>query len=190
MRSRSVCAMPPAINIFLIDRSLVASQLIHPPYFYRSQVDFGAEYDGLIAIADKPDGDEWLDVPTFFEVGMELEVRVVRVLRDTKVFRFPVQLVPADARLASRLPPPEAHAPPMDLRHPRSTSEWQALFRAAGRDCEPERFALASAADIWQEERGALQGDRAKKARRRRARPISAGEAECDALAVGLLADE
>lgn len=83
-------------------------------------MDFGGEFDGLIPATDNSETDDWQDVPSYIGLDTEIEARVYRVLRDTKLYRFPVQLVPADPILAAAFPSPEKHEPPMDLRHPRS----------------------------------------------------------------------
>lgn len=76
------------------------------------QVDFGAEYDGLIPLNDEA---TWDALGNRLRVGSCVEARVHRV-RDARLFRYPVQLAPVDPALQALLPRPESHMGPMDLR--------------------------------------------------------------------------
>lgn len=80
------------------------------------QVDFGAEYDGLIPLNDEA---TWDALGDRLQIGSHVEARVHRV-RDPGLFRFPVQLAAVDAALQAILPPPESHMAPMDLRDVRT----------------------------------------------------------------------
>lgn len=84
-------------------------------YSFTLQVDVGAEWDGLIPIGEEDWEAQGLVDDPAIEIGASLRVRV-HALRRAGLFRFPLQLVPEDAALAARLPPPEAHVAPMDLR--------------------------------------------------------------------------
>lgn len=103
-------------------------------YYHGAQVDIGAEYDGLIPVSERL---EWRAVENDLDVGTALEVRVYK-LRDPTLFRFPVQLVPTDPRLAAKLPPPEDHEAPMDMRDPKLSQEELAAI--SGRDYAPKKF--------------------------------------------------
>ncbi|KAI8111996.1 hypothetical protein M9435_004491 [Picochlorum sp. BPE23] len=79
------------------------------------RVDIGAEADGLVPMRGI---DIWKKVEQqgkLPDVGDSIEVEVFAI-REDPVFRFPLQVAPLDEDLASNIPPPEEHKPPLDLR--------------------------------------------------------------------------
>lgn len=105
MLARGVAAQPLSARRFETEKPT-------PRCLRPEQVDFGAEYDGLIPLDDQ---DHWDALDDRLSVGDSVQAVVFR-LRDPILFRYPVQLVPVDAELAAVLPDPAAHMPTMDLR--------------------------------------------------------------------------
>jgi len=101
--------------------------------YHGLQIDVGAESDGLIAVAEL---DAWNALGAAApDVGDVIEV-VVHAIRDDPIFRFPLQLVPADPVLKSRLPLPESHLAPLDLRDVPLT-EYASVASRSGREWSP-----------------------------------------------------
>ncbi len=97
------------------------------------QVDLGAEVDGLICISElEAWGALGEGAP---DVGDPLEC-VIHAVRTDPIFRFPIQLMPVDSKLAARVPPADAHLPPLDLRDV-TLAQLPDVSERAGRDWAP-----------------------------------------------------
>jgi hypothetical protein len=101
-----------------------------PEVWRQEQLRLSAEAAAEAALESGASGEEGRTPPqqpgqpnlaALLAPGAQLDFRVHRVrsrrfASGRQLFRFPVQLVPADAELAALFPDPEAHEPPMDLR--------------------------------------------------------------------------
>lgn len=120
---------------------IVTEQLLH----HGLRVDVRAEADALIPIQGV---DLWRNlekkglVP---EIGQSIEVEV-HAIRSDPVFRFPLQVIPRNEKLASAIPPPEAHKPPLDLRDV-PVSRYDEIAKMSGRDWGHQKV-LVTPADL------------------------------------------
>lgn len=115
--------------------------IVRQMLYHGLQVDVGFEADGLIAICEL---DQWRAVGSGVpDIDDVLEV-VVYAVRDDPVFRFPLQLMPKDERLASKMPPPEGHIPPLDLREV-PVSRYEEIAQKAGRRWEMQKVMVGPA---------------------------------------------
>jgi len=120
---------------------IVTEQLLH----HGLRVDVNAEADALIPIKGV---DLWRNlerrglVP---EIGQSIEVEV-HAIRSDPVFRFPLQVIPRNEALASSIPPPEAHKPPLDLRDV-PVSRYDEIAKMSGRDWGHQKV-LVTPADL------------------------------------------
>lgn len=120
---------------------IVTEQLLH----HGLRVDVRAEADALIPIQGV---DLWRNlekrglVP---EIGQSIEVEV-HAIRSDPVFRFPLQVIPRNEKLASSIPPPEAHKPPLDLRDV-PVSRYDEIAKMSGRDWGHQKV-LVTPADL------------------------------------------
>lgn len=107
------------------------------------RIDVGADADGLIPLR----GIEiWKRVEAsgyLPDIGDTIEVQVY-ALREDPVFRFPLQVVPIDDNLASILPPPEEHKPPLDLRDV-PLSRYEEIAMLSGRHWGTQKVLVAPA---------------------------------------------
>jgi hypothetical protein len=87
----------------------VVAQILH----HGLQVDVGASADGLIWVSGAEAWHALGDLAP--EPGHLIDVEVFAV-RPHPIFRFPLQLRPADPELAALMPRPEDHVAPLDLR--------------------------------------------------------------------------
>jgi hypothetical protein len=96
---------------------------------------------------------------------------VVYAVRDDPIFRFPLQLMPTDPALASRLPPPEEHIAPLDLRDV-PLSKYEDVAARTGRTWEPTVVSVGPQYDLAQavvitkelaEEQAEMKPEEAKK---------------------------
>ena len=90
-------------------RGTVVKQMLYHGF----QIDVGAEADALMWISELEAWQHLGEVAP--DIGESIEV-VVHAIRHDSVFRFPLQVTPTDAVLAARMPDPEGHIPPLDLR--------------------------------------------------------------------------
>lgn len=99
-----------------------------------AQVDFGADFDGLVPIIEA----QWVQgVRERITVGTQVRVRI-HAMRDPNWFRFPVQLELLDPDMGDLLSPPEDHEPPLDLRG--KPPRIDAYMEATGRPYNAYRF--------------------------------------------------
>lgn len=110
------------------------------------QVDVGFEADGLVCFSGL---DEWQRLGNVTPViGSLIEVEVYAV-RDDPIFRFPLQLMPTDPELGSRLPAPDGHIPPLDLRDV-ALSNYADVAARTGRTWEPTVVSVGPQYDLAQ----------------------------------------
>lgn len=87
----------------------VVAQILH----HGLQVDVGATADGLLWVSG---AEAWHQLGNLApEPGQLIDVEVFAV-RPQPIFRFPLQLRAVDPELAARMPRPEDHVAPLDLR--------------------------------------------------------------------------
>lgn len=125
----------------------VVKQMLH----HGIQVDVGAEADGLIPLTEL---EQWraLGAKATPEIDDIIEV-VVYAVRPEPIYRFPLQLVPADPELAARMPAPEEHVPPLDLREV-TLSQYGAVAELTGRKWAPVKVIVPPAREqesTWME---------------------------------------
>lgn len=122
------------IRVGDILRGTVTQQL----FYHGFQIDLAAEADGLIWVSEK---DAWRalgdEIP---EIGDMVEVIVHAVYTDP-IYRFPIQLMPTNERFASRVPNPDDHIPPLDLRDVK-LSEMADVAKRTRRTWEPTKVVV------------------------------------------------
>lgn len=150
----------------------VVKHLLH----HGLQVDVGCDYDGLVAVADLEAWEAMDDaVP---DVGAQVEV-VVHAVREAPLHRFPLQLMPTDPYLAGRLPAPEDHLPPLDLRDI-PLDRYEALAAETGRSWKPQKVVVPLLGEV-----GTVDYDSKKE--REMEEPTEEQLDEFDAIAAGWL---
>ena len=134
-----------ALQVGDILQGVVVKQML----FHGFQVDVGAEADALIWCSQL---NAWTALPkdAIPEIGDPIEIEVVAIRQDP-IFRFPLQAMPTDSRLAAALPAPELHEPPLDLREVK-LSEMPDIARRSGREWKSVKVVVPTA----DEEEGVL----------------------------------
>ncbi len=107
------------------------------------RVDVGADSDGLIPLKGIEYWKRVEDSGYLPAVGDNIEVEVYAI-REDPVFRFPLQVAPVESNLASILPPPEEHKPPLDLRDV-PLSRYEEVAQLSGRDWGTQKVLVAPA---------------------------------------------
>ena len=79
------------------------------------------------------------------DVGDMLEV-VVHAVHADPIFRFPLQLMPADPALAARVPAAESHLPPLDMQDV-PLSEYASVAERTGRRWAPQKVVVPASRD-------------------------------------------
>lgn len=108
--------------------------------YHGIQVDVGAEVDGLIWVSEL---ESWQALGAIaehdgpFDIDSRVEVRV-HAVREDPLYRFPLQLMPFDADIASKFPNPDGHVPPLDLREI-PLAEYKAVANRTGRVWSPKK---------------------------------------------------
>ncbi|KAK9813070.1 hypothetical protein WJX72_008389 [[Myrmecia] bisecta] len=96
------------------------------------QVDFGADFDGLIPVSEA----QFMELWPWLEVDNKVKVRIARII-DSGLCRFPIiceVLVPA---IQHKLNPPEDHEPRWDMR---GVPDLDELIKQTGRPYTPTRY--------------------------------------------------
>lgn len=118
--------------------------------YHGVQVDVGFEVDGLIWVAELESwqalGKSVADGP--LQIGAKIEVKV-HAIRLDPLYRFPLQLIPVDPKLATKLPDPDKHVPPLDLREV-SLAEYKSLAERTGRIWAPQKVVVPLAREETQ----------------------------------------
>jgi hypothetical protein len=123
---------------------ILVGTVVNHMLYHGVQVDVGFEADGLIWVSEleawRALGDA---VP---ELGSRIEV-VVHAVREDPIFRFPLQLAPNEPRLAARVPRPEDHIAPLDLREV-PMSEYSTVAEKSGRHWAPRKVIVPARTDV------------------------------------------
>lgn len=117
----------------------VVEQLMH----HGLRIDVGADADGIIPLKGIENWKRVEESGYLPGIGDNIEVEVYAI-RDDPVFRFPLQVSPSDRNLASVIPLPEEHKPPLDLRDV-PISRYEEIAQLSGRDWGTQKVLVAPA---------------------------------------------
>jgi len=129
------------ISIDQLQEGQVITGMVSDVWLYHGcQVDFGAEFDGLVPVTQ----DQWMDgVRNLLMPGDEVKARVHRVLQPG-LYRWPVQLEllePAEA--AAQLSPPDEYISPIDHAWAQEQGmTMEDITDVTGRYYEPSSYIL------------------------------------------------
>lgn len=124
---------------------ILTGTVVEQSMYHGLRVDVGAEADGLIPMRGI---EMWRAVEKsghLPNIGDAIEVEVYAI-REDPVFRFPLQIAPTNANLVSKIPTPEEHKPPLDLRDV-PISRYEEVAQISGRDWGSQKV-LVTPADI------------------------------------------
>lgn len=114
--------------------------------YHGAEVDFGAEFDGIIPIFEE----DWLEgANEVLEPGTMVRVKIHK-LRMPNLFRWPVQLEILEPAIQDRLPPPDEYDAPVNLGWAFDQGlTFEQICELTGREYEPMHYYMPPDDDAW-----------------------------------------